>query len=195
MVATQPANAHNFGIMSSMGTIPEDAVDDPSFDNGTQQRRPSLPLVSRSTPPSSQRPRIPASRSIDSLPLNLKRPKKLSNGASPTRVSNHGSDHTGLTRSASWESTLTSKLGDGIVPRRKYPSMPSSTRREQEKRWAKPNQLFAALPPEVLELILAKLKLLHVGRGQDSCATCWMRDLCSISLCSHRWSTLARMAL
>lgn len=60
---------------------------------------------------------------------------------------------------------------------------------------AKPGELFAALPGEVLELILEELKKLHLQPGSDSCATCWMRDCCSIALSARKWSKFARASL
>jgi len=60
---------------------------------------------------------------------------------------------------------------------------------------AKPGELFAALPGEVLELILEELKKQHLQPGSESCATCWMRDCCSIMLTSRKWSKFARAAL
>lgn len=58
-----------------------------------------------------------------------------------------------------------------------------------------PGEIFAALPDEVLELILDKLKKAHLQPGSDSCATCMMRDLCSVATASRRWLGLARAAL
>lgn len=60
---------------------------------------------------------------------------------------------------------------------------------------AKPGELFAALPGEVLELILEQLKKLHLQPGSESCATCWMRDCCSLALSARKWSKFARTAL
>ena len=60
---------------------------------------------------------------------------------------------------------------------------------------SKPNEIFAALPGEVLELILDELKKLHLGKNTESCSTCWMRDLCSIMMASKKWSKFARTSL
>ncbi|KAM4059755.1 hypothetical protein HRG_002618 [Hirsutella rhossiliensis] len=60
---------------------------------------------------------------------------------------------------------------------------------------AKPDAILASLPGEVLEVILEMLKGLHLGGRSDSCATCWMRDLCSLSLCSSNLSRAARRSL
>jgi hypothetical protein len=60
---------------------------------------------------------------------------------------------------------------------------------------SKPDEMFGRLPGEVLELILDKLKGSHLDKGNDSCATCWMRDLCNISLASRKWSRYSQAAL
>lgn len=57
-----------------------------------------------------------------------------------------------------------------------------------------PNQLFNELPSEVLRLILDHLKQLHLDKG-SSCATCWMRDCCSIAMCNKKWLQAARNSL
>jgi hypothetical protein len=59
----------------------------------------------------------------------------------------------------------------------------------------RPGGQFAALPGEVLELILDELKTLHLRPGSESCSTCWMRDLCAISIASRKWSKFARTFL
>lgn len=60
---------------------------------------------------------------------------------------------------------------------------------------AKPGELFAALPGEVLELILEELKKLHFQPGSTSCATCWMRDCCAVALSARKWLKFARVSL
>lgn len=69
------------------------------------------------------------------------------------------------------------------------PALPAPRRQ-----W-KVNEQFTALPGEVLGLILAELKKLHLGSGSSSCATCWMRDCCSLILTARKWSKFARAAL
>ncbi|OAA81777.1 hypothetical protein LEL_01322 [Akanthomyces lecanii RCEF 1005] len=60
-----------------------------------------------------------------------------------------------------------------------------------------PDELFGTLPGEVLEVILECLKELHLDPRSTatSCATCWTRDLCSLSLASRAWSRSARLSL
>lgn len=57
-----------------------------------------------------------------------------------------------------------------------------------------PDELFNELPREVLQLILDYLKRLHLDKG-SSCATCWMRDCCSIAMCNKKWLQAAKEIL
>jgi hypothetical protein len=66
---------------------------------------------------------------------------------------------------------------------------------KQYRKKAQPGELFAAMPDEVLDLIMANLKVLHTTESSFSCATCLMRDLCSVSLGSRRLLKVARNAL
>ncbi|KAL2153866.1 hypothetical protein VTH82DRAFT_2542 [Thermothelomyces myriococcoides] len=65
----------------------------------------------------------------------------------------------------------------------------------KQRRKAQPGELFEALPGEVLELILDELRKLHLRPGSSSCATCWMRDCCSIALAARKFLRYAREAL
>ncbi|KAG6103622.1 hypothetical protein E4U14_006166 [Claviceps sp. LM454 group G7] len=53
----------------------------------------------------------------------------------------------------------------------------------------------SALPGEVLDVILEMLKEIHLDQGSEGCATCWMRDVSSVALCSRKWYKAARLAL
>lgn len=57
-----------------------------------------------------------------------------------------------------------------------------------------PNELFERLPGEVLRLILDHLRRLHLEK-KTSCATCWMRDCCSVAMGNKKWLHAARAAL
>ncbi|KAI0871268.1 hypothetical protein GGS24DRAFT_67977 [Hypoxylon argillaceum] len=82
-----------------------------------------------------------------------------------------------------------------------------STSRKSENGWQRPQlikqyrrrreqgELFAALPEEVLSLILQKLKESHLKPGSASCATCMMRDLCSVAVSAKKLLKVARVAL
>ncbi|KAF3769333.1 hypothetical protein M406DRAFT_249805 [Cryphonectria parasitica EP155] len=58
-----------------------------------------------------------------------------------------------------------------------------------------PNEVFTKLPDEVLRMILDHLKVLHLEERSTSCATCWMRDCCSITVCNRRLLYAARAVL
>ncbi len=63
------------------------------------------------------------------------------------------------------------------------------------RRKTQPGELFAALPGEVLELILEELRKLHMQPSGNRCATCWMRDCCSVALSARKFVKYAREAL
>ncbi|OAA64334.1 Co-chaperone Hsc20 [Niveomyces insectorum RCEF 264] len=64
-----------------------------------------------------------------------------------------------------------------------------------QRKKAAPGEVFAALPGEVLELILDELKRIHLAEGSSSCATCWMRDACSMAVTARKMLKYARVAL
>lgn len=57
-----------------------------------------------------------------------------------------------------------------------------------------PNELFNKLPNEVLDMIMGHLRNLHL-ENSNSCATCWMRDCCSIAMSNRGWLKAARDAM
>ena len=58
-----------------------------------------------------------------------------------------------------------------------------------------PGEGFKKLPEEILLVVLAELKKLHLNVGSLSCATCWMRDLTNLSLSCRKWWGAARCLL
>ncbi|KAI1762938.1 hypothetical protein GGR53DRAFT_521303 [Hypoxylon sp. FL1150] len=102
--------------------------------------------------------------------------------------------------------TFDAILASPASSRTSYDSWNSSPRRP-ENGWQRPapikqyrrrrdkGELFKALPDEVLGLILDELRQLHLQPGSTSCATCMMRDLCSVALSSRRLLKVARVAL
>ena len=50
-----------------------------------------------------------------------------------------------------------------------------------------PRALFQNLPPEVYDCILQQLRVFHEDPRSQSCQTCHMRDLCSLSMTSRAW--------
>ncbi|RDA84802.1 hypothetical protein CP532_6540 [Ophiocordyceps camponoti-leonardi (nom. inval.)] len=108
--------------------------------------------------------------------MMLKRPKKISRNATEK--------HDGLAPAA---------VERGEVPRPTYTT--PKTVVQTAKRRAKPGIAVASLPDEVFEVVTDMLKELHLGPRSESCATCWMRDLCSLCLCNRKLSRIARRAL
>ncbi|TVY38506.1 hypothetical protein LSUB1_G006878 [Lachnellula subtilissima] len=58
-----------------------------------------------------------------------------------------------------------------------------------------PGEGFGDLPEEILLVVLAELKKVHLDAGSLSCSTCWMRDLTSLSLSCKKWWGAARTTL
>ncbi|TVY37352.1 hypothetical protein LOCC1_G008602 [Lachnellula occidentalis] len=58
-----------------------------------------------------------------------------------------------------------------------------------------PGEAFGNLPKEILLVVLAELKKVHLDAGSQSCSTCWMRDLTSLSLSCKKWWGAARTTL
>ena len=50
-----------------------------------------------------------------------------------------------------------------------------------------PRAYFQNLPPEVYDCILQQLRVFHEDPWSQSCQTCYMRDLCSLSMTSRAW--------
>ncbi|KAH6854648.1 hypothetical protein B0I37DRAFT_304954 [Chaetomium sp. MPI-CAGE-AT-0009] len=136
-------------------------------------------------------------------------PRRLSNASTSSVTSSvvSGRDSfDGRVRSASITSSQTSV--DSYSPRGSGPVVwqaPNGTAGQnypwqrpapiKKRRKAQPGELFAALPGEVLELILGELRNLHLEPGSSSCATCWMRDCCSVAISARKFVKYAREAL
>ncbi|PKS06534.1 hypothetical protein jhhlp_007282 [Lomentospora prolificans] len=127
----------------------------------------------------------------------LNRPRKLSNSSTSSSNTASRETYSSGTRTSSWSSATSFDSMDFINNRSAeygYSRSSASSGRPHMYR-SKPNEIFAALPGEVLELILDELKKLHLGKNTESCSTCWMRDLCSIMMASKKWSKFARTSL
>ncbi|KAI1485784.1 hypothetical protein F5X96DRAFT_682538 [Biscogniauxia mediterranea] len=57
---------------------------------------------------------------------------------------------------------------------------------KQYRRRREQGEILAALPDEVLRLILVNLKDSHLRPGSFSCATCMMRDMCSVAMSARK---------
>jgi hypothetical protein len=66
---------------------------------------------------------------------------------------------------------------------------------KQQRRKAQPGEQMAALPDEVLDMIMSEVKNAHLNDRSTSCATCMMRDLCSVAMSSRRLLKIGRHAL
>lgn len=67
-------------------------------------------------------------------------------------------------------------------------SQPSSYSVQTNARAKGPRRAnFKALPPEVYDCILQQLRVLHESPDSQSCQTCYLRDLCCLSLTSRAW--------
>ncbi|GJC80154.1 hypothetical protein ColLi_02992 [Colletotrichum liriopes] len=134
---------------------------------------------------------------FEAMPTPLNRPRKLSQASTITVTSINSPRESFETRSrsSSFSSNRTSiDSRDSSIWRPEYMYQRPSQTTVFRKR-AKPGEIFAKLPGEVLELILGELKKAHLDNGSQSCATCWMRDLCSVSLTARKWCKFARVAL
>jgi hypothetical protein len=179
--------------LSNMGASDLYAIqEDGTHDGDTYQQYPIYPGLQ------STGARVPGTPP----PTALNSPRKLSGSSSPGSSSpstmfSRESVRSEIQRSSSWGSKTTFESFDS--PTGQWRSVdygyrtPESLKRQRSLPQA--GDQFGELPGEVLELILATLKRIHLDRDSDSCATCWMRDLCNVGLASRRWSKFARAAL
>ncbi|KAI2635168.1 hypothetical protein GGS21DRAFT_539225 [Xylaria nigripes] len=122
-------------------------------------------------------------------PVSQRRPLSSSSAASSVRSNDTfdailASPTSSKTSFDSWQSVSRSSGGyQRPAPIKQY-------RRRRE-----PGELFAALPVEVVGLILQKLRDSHLVPGSSSCATCMMRDLCSVAISAKKLLKVARVAL
>ncbi|KFA78130.1 hypothetical protein S40288_01385 [Stachybotrys chartarum IBT 40288] len=134
--------------------------------------------------------------SVGSHPIVLNRPRKLSSTsvATVSTVSSQQSVFSPMQPPSAGSITSVESLGFAPWPRPEMLRRSAMTSTIPRKA-SKPDEMFGRLPGEVLELILDKLKGSHLDKGNDSCATCWMRDLCNVSLASRKWSRYSQAAL
>ncbi|KND89465.1 hypothetical protein TOPH_05916 [Tolypocladium ophioglossoides CBS 100239] len=141
-------------------------------------------------------PTTDRNRSTDSIPTTLNRPRKLSGSSNSALSTGRPQENPSPgTRSPSWGSIASYESFESAGWRPSYLQHQRPAPIKGLRTRAKPDEMFASLPGEVLEVVLEMLKELHLGRRSDSCATCWMRDLCSLALCSRKWYKVARLAL
>lgn len=73
-----------------------------------------------------------------------------------------------------------------------FGSQLSSYATQQMLRSTAPPPVFQRLPPEIYDCILQQLKEFHYAPSSMSCETCYLRDLCSLSLTSRAWDRSVR---
>lgn len=78
------------------------------------------------------------------------------------------------------------------LDRHKKNSVWRRTRMEHENPF--PPSVFKKLPREVYDCIVEQLEQLHLGEEQ-SCQSCYLRDLCSLSLTSRAWDRAATLQM
>lgn len=131
---------------------------------------------------------------IDPRPAMYNRSRRPSSSASSV-ASSVGTNDTFDAILASPASSRTSFDSWNSNPRRPENGWQRPAPIKQYRRRRGTGDLFAALPEEVLGLILDELKKLHLKPGSTSCATCMMRDLCSVSVSAKKLMKVARVAL
>ncbi|RYP03789.1 hypothetical protein DL764_004901 [Monosporascus ibericus] len=122
------------------------------------------------------------------------RPSSSSSSSASTVLSGDGFEVTIASPSSS-RSSFTSFDSLEMSPRRPEHGFQRPAPIKQNRQRRAPGELFAALPDEVLELTLSSLREKHLRPGSDSCATCMMRDLCSVAVAARRFLRPARAAL
>jgi hypothetical protein len=197
-MAVRPAHAAAFERMPDLYSIAEDAGDAFAHRMAPSPVRPSTAGAAQTYPmyPGLQTLKTGRRPSVDSVTV-LNRPRRLSRSSEYSVVPSGSQGPAGsrATRNPSWENGLGYEPADVSMRTSSYmqPQTPVFLKKQRSR--ARLGDAFASVPGEVLEVILDKLKQIHLEKGSESCATCWMRDACSVALCSRRWSTAARLAL
>lgn len=179
---TPPSSHSSKGSMSSMSSAASTASSASSYTSST-----TTVVMDRKRGP-------------ETKPLN--RPRKIStshgrDGSSASTTSTRSGYEQQQQQTAVYSTTQQQQLYHQQQQyRAQYQSPTSGSPVARSRRRAPgPNELFGALPGEVLEVILECLKELHLDPKSNSCTTCWARDLCSLSLASRKWSKVARLSL
>ncbi|KAF7562177.1 hypothetical protein G7046_g1960 [Stylonectria norvegica] len=200
--------------MPELYPVREESIDDYLARAKAAGVRPTPPRTTSypaySVYPGLQTPHVDTSRTSDSppgLPSTLNRPRKLSSSSTTTMSSMHSREssastdmHSAASASSRGSKTSFESIESSLIQQRRPEYLyqrPMALKQQKTKPTVapKPNQMFAAVPGEVLHLILAKLRDLHLDAESDSCATCWMRDVSNVCLASRKWSNAARKAL
>lgn len=142
---------------------------------------------------SNRRPSEPTAQHPPSMNAT---PRRMSDGSTVSTASTmftRESVRSEAMRATSWGSKSSFDSLDNANPNFAFNKPPMLKRRRTTP--LQPDEQFMKLPVAVLELILDALKGLHLDGASDSCATCWMRDLCNVAVASRKWTKHARDAL
>ncbi|KAI0160971.1 hypothetical protein GGR52DRAFT_576383 [Hypoxylon sp. FL1284] len=172
-----------------------DSMQDPSF-KGPLDRRSFFGAY----PEEAQRPTsLPPAMRSNYAQIDTRRPSYSSFRTASSSASSIGSsirtNDTFDAILASPASSRTSVDSWNSGPRRPENGWQRPAPIKQYRRRRNTGELFAALPEEVLGLIMGELKELHLQPGSTSCATCMMRDLCNVAASSRKLLRVARVAL
>lgn len=97
--------------------------------------------------------------------------------------------------------TIAKRYGAGREGRQQHSTLPKMGSGPARQRAPKkiimriPGEGFKKLPREILQVILAELKKIHLGPGSTSCSTCWMRDLVNLGMVCTKWWGAVRAVL
>lgn len=149
--------------------------------------------------PSRTRRRSSHNRVPGTPPLSaLNSPRRLSNSSNSSALSRE-SARSELQRASSWGSKTSFESFESghWKPVDFGPRSPGAAPTGQSQgQHDEDASLLDRLPDAVLGCVLDQLKDLHLNqKAGGTCATCWMRDVCSVSLASRKWSKAARVAL
>ena len=85
--------------------------------------------------------------------------------------------------------SLSSSYTNPSLPRRSksYTSQSSYHSHSTQRSATLPERFFQTLPSEIYDAILRQLRAVHESPSLQSCQTCYLRDLCALSLTSRTW--------
>ncbi|KAK8097699.1 uncharacterized protein PG998_013185 [Apiospora kogelbergensis] len=199
VAAADPGPA--FVPVTAAGPPPTTLTRDPRMMN--MDRQSSFGAINTSTTSTQQarRTRVPppiapgSYAQFDNRPQPFQRPSSSSSSASGSSVMTRESIESRMRSPASSRTSFESWDSSPRKGEFSAWNRPSPIKQQFMRRRAPPGELFAALPGDVIQLILDHLGDLHLEPSSTSCATCMMRDFCSVALSARKLLPCARVAL
>lgn len=187
-----------FERIPDLYSIPEDKVDEKS--RPAPPKRPSTAGGNTATYPmypGLQMAAMERTRSMEAVPTVLNRPKKISGTSTQALATMRSHENlVSRTRAPSWgDPTTTYQSAESTGWRPGFARQQHAPSLKKHRSRARLGEALASLPGEVLEVIMEMLRQIHLDKRSESCASCWMRDAGSVSLCSRKWSKAARLVL